>query len=821
MRRLTHLAFDCSVFGLVLAIPQTAAAQNAVASETAVGDIIVTARRVEERLQDVPISITVFNQQQLTDRNVTSGVDLAIYTPSLQANSRFGVENTSFAIRGFTQEQRTTASVAVYFADVVAPRGGGSTTTGDGAGPGSFFDLQNAQVLKGPQGTLFGRNTTGGAVLLVPQKPTDRLGGYVEGSAGNYDMRRVQAVVNLPLGDQARFRAGVDHNRRDGYLRNISGIGPRNFSDVNYIAARASLVVDLTPSVENYMIASYTRSDTNGPLPKLTSCFPVVRGAQSVTGVLSCDQIARGANRDYFSVENGLANARLFLEQWQIINTTTVSVSDALTVKNIVSYGQLTNRTRNEAFGTRWVIPGTFNGVPTGPIAGLNATFVNIQHAPGLASSDQSTFSEELQLQGRSGDELVWQAGAYFESSNPLGEQGNLNPSTLSCVAGSYECTDVVGILRGRPGTGGTLGYQVGKISYRNIGLYAQVSYKITPDLQLTGGIRYTWDRMRSTNQKVIYTYATPGVPVGQCTNSLLRTRPFTGPRDCDERFEKSTRAPTWLLGLDYHPIDDVLLYAKYSRGYRQGGTNPFSAEGYNTYDAERVDTYEIGAKTSWRGAVPGSFNVAGFYNDFRDQQVQTGFANSRGLLAPNTAIVNAGKSRIQGVEVEATLSPFEGFSFNGSYAYLDTKLLEFAPVPLPSTLIPGSLFDTPIPTNAVGRPLTFAPKHKLSITANYALPLPAHVGRMTVGATYSYTSPIRATYSGTQGLLPSTQLLNLNLNWNGVAGSPIDVSLFATNVTNERYFTQVNEQSSSGFVSKFLGEPRMYGVRLRYNFGI
>ncbi|MEJ5979583.1 TonB-dependent receptor [Novosphingobium sp. PS1R-30] len=822
MHTLTRLALGCSTFGLAMAMsPQAVLAQDGAAGETDAGAIIVTARRVEERLQDVPISITVFNQQQLTNRNVTSGVDLAIYTPSLQANSRYGVENTSFAIRGFTQEQRTTASVAVYFADVVAPRGGGATTTGDGAGPGSFFDLQNVQVLKGPQGTLFGRNTTGGALLLVPQKPTANLEGYVEGSAGNHDLRRVQGVINIPLGETARLRAGVDRQVREGYLRNISGIGPDEFNNIDYVAARASLSVDLTPDLETYFIASYMRSDTNGPLPKLTSCFPVVRGAQNITGVLSCDQIARASGQDYFSVDNGLANAKLFMEQWQVINTTTWQAGDTLTIKNIASYAQLTNRTRNEAFGTRWVIPATFNGLSTGANAGLSATFVNIQHVPGLNTSDQSTFSEELQFQGRSADDaLIWQAGAYLELSDPLGLQGNLNPSTLSCVGGSYDCTDVVGALRGRPGTGGSLGYQVGRTAYRNIGVYGQASYKLTPQLQVTGGIRYTWDRMRSTNQKAIYTFAVPNVAVGQCTNSLLRNRAFTDPRVCEEAFEKSTKAPTWLIGLDFHPVGDVLLYAKYSRGYRQGGTNPFSAEGYNTYDAERVDTYEVGAKTSWRGAVPGSFNVAGFYNDFRDQQVQTGFTNSRGLIAPNTAIVNAGKSRIQGIEVEATLTPFAGLSLNGSYAYLDTKLLEFAPVPLPSTLIPGSLFDTPIPTNAVGQPLTFAPKHKLSVTGMYTLPLPESFGSLTIGATYSYTSALRATYSGTQGLLPPTDLLNLNLNWNGVAGSPIDVSVFATNVTNERYFTQVNEQSSSGFVSKFLGEPRMYGVRVRYRFG-
>ncbi|TCM16614.1 TonB-dependent receptor-like protein, partial [Novosphingobium sp. PhB165] len=176
-----------------------AAAQSTDNTEASTNDIIVTARRVEERLQDVPISITAYNQSQLADRNVVNSQDLARYTPSLSANSNFGNENSTFAIRGFVQDTGTAPSVGVYFADVVAPRGASNNVpVGDGAGPGSFFDLSNVQVLKGPQGTLQGRNTTGGAVLLVPQKPTDNLEGFVEGSIGNYDLRRVQAVINIP-----------------------------------------------------------------------------------------------------------------------------------------------------------------------------------------------------------------------------------------------------------------------------------------------------------------------------------------------------------------------------------------------------------------------------------------------------------------------------------------------------------------------------------------------------------------------------------------------------------------------------------------------
>ena len=205
LRRCVAAALGLSVAAPMFAQTTPAATTGAQAPAQAadlsdLNEIIVTARRVEERLQDVPISITVFNQEQLTQRNVVNASDLAAYTPSLSANSNFGQENSSFAIRGFNQDAGTQPTVAVYFADVVALRGPTQgTQSGDGAGPGSFFDLQNVQVLKGPQGTLFGRNTDGGAVLFVPQKPTADLGGYVDVSAGNYDMNRVQAAFNAPL----------------------------------------------------------------------------------------------------------------------------------------------------------------------------------------------------------------------------------------------------------------------------------------------------------------------------------------------------------------------------------------------------------------------------------------------------------------------------------------------------------------------------------------------------------------------------------------------------------------------------------------------
>lgn len=822
-----------AVAGCIISAPVHAQmSARDIPSAGASSDIIVTARRQEERLQDVPISITVFNQEQLNDRNVTSGLDLARYTPSLSANSRFGTENTTFSIRGFYQELRTTASVAVYFADVVAPRGGGSTSGGDGAGPGNFFDLQNVQVLKGPQGTLFGRNTTGGAILLVPRKPEDTFGGYVEGRAGNYGLRRAQAVINTPLGERARARVGIDWQKRDGYLRNLAPTGPDRFADIDYIAARASLVVDLTPELENYTIASFTRSRTNGQVPRVTNCIPTRNGSPSPTGILSCEQLARAQGQSRFGVENTVPNPKLDLDQWQVINTTTLLASDNLTIKNIASYSELTSVSRNEGFGTRWVIPANFLGQPTGDLAGRDLSFVTLTAAPRLASNDQSTFTEELQFQGNAG-KISWQAGTYFENSKPLGAYGNQNPSNLSCTdSDTLRCVDALGRLTGREGLVGSVSRQLTRTSFRNIGVYAQGTYALSPQLSFTGGIRYTWDKTTSVATKQVIRFPAENDPRVYCLNPTLGPNAPTRNPDgtfnfgnaipaaavataCYQSLRQQSQAPTWTAGLDFKPIADVLLYAKYSRGYRQGSTNPFGADGFETFGPEEVDTYELGAKTSWRGAMPGRFNVSAYYNDFSDQQVQLGLVNLQNTVAPNTAIVNAGSSRIYGIEVEAGVSPLEGFDLSVSYGYLNTKLKTLTPVPIP----PGSLYNFVLFTSVAGEALPYSPKHQASITASYTLPLAETIGKVTASGTYSYRSSLITTYTSAEGTLRPLSLLDISLNWEGVAGTPVDLGLFATNVTNKRYFTHVNEQSSSGFISRYIGEPRMYGLRLRYSF--
>ncbi|WP_375397617.1 TonB-dependent receptor [uncultured Sphingomonas sp.] len=791
--------------------PAAAAVGQAGDDVAGAGDIIVTARRVEERLQDVPISITTFSQQQLASRNITTAADLSIYTPSLQTDNFFGATKTQFSIRGFVQNLGTQPSVGVYFADVVAPRAPAvNVPAGDGAGPGSLFDLENVQVLKGPQGTLFGRNTTGGAVLLVPQRPKDTLGGYVEASYGNYDMKRIQGVFNTPLGDRARLRIGVDHMERDGYLRNDSGIGPGRLADVNYTSIRASLVVDLTPTLENYTIASYTRSRTNGDQQKLAVCDPAVG-----LGALACAQLAGEAAKgaDFFTLQNVIPESTDNLTQWQVVNTTTWQAGDNVTIKNIASYAQLTERYSSGVFGT---VLDTSLFVPfyaKGTVVGLNS----LQPAPNLPTADQYTMTEEFRVQGTSlNGRLNWQSGAYLEVSQPLGQSGYRIQTLVNCAnLDTLVCNNPLG-------AGGVI-EQTARTRFHDVGLYAQSTYSLTDTLKLTGGFRYTWDRVRTDANLLSYSFA-PG-PVAAPSTATACGEPGLTLPTCAVTFREQSSKPTWLIDLDYKPGRDVLIYAKYARGYRAGGIAANVPSQFAVFGPEKVDSYELGLKTSFRGAVRGTFDVSAFYNDFSDQQLNVLFNPKPGTNVPTiSGIFNAGRSRISGVEVSGTITPFRGFTLEGAYTYLHTELRSVSLAATPANS-PYTIGASEFP----GDPLTFAPKNKFTATGTYTLPIDPSAGMVSVGATFVHEDRMLTNYASRDAngrlfgysYVKARDLLNLNANWNDIAGSNIDLALFATNVLQKKYYSVFAPLLPIvGFTSGTVGEPRMYGLRLRYRFG-
>ena len=811
-------ALAATTLSIVLTTPAFAQEAESGAS----GDIVVTARRVEERLQDVPISITVFNQEQISNRNIVNAGDLGIYTPSLTTNSKFGLEKASFVIRGFVQDSPTQPSVGTYFADVVGPRAAGSTPSGNGVGVGNFFDLQNVQVLKGPQGTLFGRNTTGGAVLLVPRKPTDRLEGYIEGSLGNYDMRRVQGVLNVPLADTFKVRLGVDRMKRDGYLHNRSGVGPDRFANTDFIAARLSIAADLTPDLENYTIASYLNSDNNGSVPRIVACNPAITAFYTLCQA----QLARAETRGWWDVENNEPNAKIRQETIQVINTTTWKASDNLTIKNIISYAEFRDTSRYTLQGDFFANPAT---------GALVTTAIRTNNTPGYYLASQSTFTEELQFQGGDANGTFnWQAGVYFENSDPIGFTSQMSPLVTLCqdaydqlkagqlAADSIQCP------------GGSISIPFQKTYFRNRGIYAQGTYKLTEQLALTAGVRYTWDKMTHRYDGTSISFPTPTTNRFTCSNGVRIRNPdgsfpvvigsLAEHERCKVVFTAKSNKPTWLINLDYKPNDDIMVYVKWARGFRAGGVAAANIT-FETWAPEKVDTYEVGAKTSFHGTVNGYFNIAAFYNDFSNQQIQA--ALIRNVNTPNNpavgaaAIVNAGKSRIYGAEVDASATFFDSLKLDLGYTYLNTKVQSIvAPIIPPETLV---YYSAVVPNTQAGDRLALSPKHRLTATATYTLPLDDSIGEISFGATLVHTSKQFMSRAIPEELrnIPSTNLLLLNATWKDIMGAPVDLAFFMTNVTNEKFpLTTTTSYASFALEGRLPNEPRMWGFRLRYRFG-
>ncbi len=813
-----------SLLSLGLAAPVMAQTAPQVAME----EVFVSARRQEENSQDIPISITIVDQEALANANVFSAVDLKQFAPSLAVNTRFGPDQASFAIRGFTQELRTTPSVGFYFAEVVAPRGGGSVTSGDGAGPGTFFDLQNVLVLKGPQGTLFGRNTTGGAILVTPQEPTSALEGYIEGSVGNYDMRRVQGVLNVPLGDSVRTRFGIDTLQRDGYLKNISGIGPEELNDADYIAARASVIWEITDSIENYTIATYTDSKNNGNVNRLIGCDPQT---QWYSYPQCTAQLARQGD-DFYAVESILEDPASELKQWQVINRTSWSITDEVTLKNIISYADLYQLNRTAVYGVnfQYPAPGPGNG---------RYGFTESNQPPGdMPTNSQVSFVEELQLQGYAFDQaLNWTVGLYFENSRPDGDSGSQSINALYCA--TYDQSDpassLCANLSSNTGRAGGISRTIGTIEYTTKAAYSEATYDITDQWKVTAGLRYTRDEVEADIKDARIWHLHNDFPnppsnafVSRCIyNSSFAVLSELGPDACRDALEQNSEAFTGQIGVDYFPIDQVMIYAKYARGYRMGSLNMFGGDPYRNYEPETVDASEIGVKAEFGGPVPGTINVAAFYNELKDQQLQLGYVFFNGA-PPSTGIYNAGNSTIRGAEVESTFMLMEDLQLKVSYTYLEALLRETTP-PIdqpPTTLGSSTVYIIPgtailSPSSVEGEHLTFSPRHSVVVGLDYRLPLPVEMGDLSVGALYSYTDSQLSTAPGSPfAELPSYEIVNFNANWRSIFGSGFDAGLFVTNAFDEEYFNYVpGNYSGVGIEVASVGVPRMVGGKLRYNF--
>jgi iron complex outermembrane receptor protein len=738
--------------GLVLA-DQTSTTTAAPQNSGALDEVIVTARRKEENLQSVPIAITALSQAQLNQNNIESVQDLQYYVPSLSETGQRR-DAMALSIRGQgSSGYSSLPGVLIYLNEVPTPVDDlGQSFTG----PGTLFDLENVQVLKGPQGTLFGRNAIGGAVLLQSKRPTNDVDGSIEVGYGNYNDREVLAIFNAPIStDTLLFRVALKTQQRDGFTTSLGDPdhpGGTDLDNVNYIAGRATVTFRPSDSFQNDLIYDGLSSATHGTSALLDNVDPTGTLANlypSILGILAQQQ-ALGIRTQVPLDTDIFSNTKnLFLTDVLRQNLT-----DAITLRNIVGYRQI-----EYSYGI------DFDG-----------TSLPILDFGNVAGQKIQQLTEEAQIQGKSlGGTLDWVAGAFYLSSPPQDYSGN-DPATQ---------------------LGGT-SYILSRIGDDSKALYLQGTQdlaSVVTGLKLTGGFRYTWD------QRYLQSLTLPAD--GTCPGPAAAFN-----SECTLTNSGKWSAPTWTFSLDDQVTPQTLLYATTRRGYRSGGFNQGVTDpGLASFAPETVTDVELGVKADFSlFGLPTRINSDVYHQSYDNIQVnQFVFAPGDTELLHITQ--NAATARLWGAEFEQWTNVGEHLQLGLNFDYVNLRYTSFA-----AGVTPGPL---------IGQETANRPPYKYGVNARYNFTDSDSVGAMSVWGNWSWQDKNGDT-ADVGGEIPSFGLLTLGGAWNRIVGRPIDASFFVTNALNKTYIVQAQSLYSFGLGAAVAtyGEPRMYGVRVRYHFG-
>jgi iron complex outermembrane receptor protein len=574
---------------------------------------VVTARRREENVQNVPISISAVNQLKIDRLRLVSPNDLNSNFPAVQVtNSTLTRSSASYVIRGLGQPVSAAEPAVVTYVSEIPTAAGGQ---------GLYFDLQSLQVLKGPQGTLFGRNTTGGAILVEPKRPSNDFEGYVDLSAGTYGMRRVQAAVNVPIfDDKLLLRLAFDVNRVKGYTRDLTN--SIDLDDTNYQAVRVGLTVRPSERIENYLSLFFIDNDSHTSSLVIDAVDPAGTAARlfpTITNFLA-DQQLRGIRSVRFSPSPGYDRYRSI----GVTNITTIDVSDSVSLKNIAGYRAFKQNRTGDADGT--------------PLPILDTIATPYWTASTSSPPSQEQFSNELQLQAKLFDDRMdFTIGAYIDHRRPW-------PDGTADVAIQL----------------GSTNYRYTRKTDTGKAIYAQLTYdasSLVDGLSVTAGGRYTWDTRE------------------QISKTVIGSSVDVGPTPAAQKAKFS--APTYNFTLSYQPSTSAMVYATISHGYKTGGFNTITSP-LPTFKPEYLTNYEAGAKLGFSPSsdVDGHLNLALYHSDFTDIQASQFVLDSVGAVA--LVIANGGKARVNGIEAEAELQGPGGFGLSAFYGYTDAKYIRY-----------------------------------------------------------------------------------------------------------------------------------------------
>jgi iron complex outermembrane receptor protein len=757
-----------------LALPMIARAD----SDSELSEVVVTAQRQSERSHDVPIALTAVSADELHDRGIRQAADITALVPNLVLNLPWGPEaQPSFDMRGVTTtdySQNQSSPIAMYVDEVYKAVGAVQAL--------QIYDMDRVEVLRGPQGTLYGKNATGGAISFYSANPSlTTTEGYVEAGYGNYDDRAVRAAVGVPLiNDVLGARVALYYEDRDGWTQSIvPGVDPLN--GVDALAGRLTMLAQPLEDLKATLKFSTTRSKGTPYGPHALNNEPSVTGFSGNipwfdTG--SKFSVPKQINSDSSSLklEAGLSEHLLL---------TSISGFD---------YG-------------RWNTVSDDGGLPiTARLDDPNSYFSSV-----------NTFSQELRLSSRQTSFLKWLAGLYYgrESVHAIvqyhffdGYQGSFVTPAGQTLYGFDEYNNFDQLKDTRAA-------------------FLNATFQVTPTVSLQGGVRYTKDKIQITNFYALEGGLTgPSAGYGPIDGTTLWTQTipyatgvsysqysssFQPPGGVNPALEYDNSNTSSKVGVDWKPSEEVLVYADFSQGYRGAAFNgqAFNAPAELTFaQPERLDAYEAGTKLEfWQRRA--SLDVAVFHYNYRNQQFLDSFALPGGQ-GTGLRTANAPKSRVDGAEFELRAKATEDVELSGSLGFLNARYQELS--------LHGVDLD--------GNQLIQAPDVSSGIALDWRF-LRVDAGDVRLMLNGNWYSRQYFDAQNTQRISQGAYAVaNGRLSFTGTRGavSGFDFGLWVKNLA-DRHFIQYAiaqrdpSEGGLGFDYGLVGEPRTYGADIRYRF--
>lgn len=782
------LATAATLVSLPVAPAMAQSGEQADNGPSSLGDIVVTARKREESVQSTPISISAFNAQALQDRNVQSSADIGNFVPNVQfdstASESGGGASSQISIRGIGQTDYVITiepAVGLYLDGVYVGKSVGSLL--------DTVDIERIEVLRGPQGTLFGKNTIGGAIQLVSKRPSKNFEAELEGTFGRFDRTDFKGVISGPLTDAVRVRLSGNYQHRDGFVSRVTPDGiptGEHQGNINRLSGRLVVEADLSDNLLATLSLDGTRIREQSP-------------AQILLKVVETDGFA-GIYND--SVPGGVC--ALAAGDSRFANPFCYNSQYERSIKSRTTTNSGSNRSDTDIKGAALNLEWKPGDITVRSITAYRDVDVDVAQdlygSPYYYGSieqriSQKQFSQELQFLGDLMDSRLQYVFGLFYMHEAGTQVFPVNLPLVHFDSG-------------------------GKIKNDSYAAFGQISYELTDGLSLTGGLRYTYEKKQfNPGLQVITTYdyvATTPVP-GFVNPIDGLFGPVGTPIFPAGWYKRTSKSATPMVSLSYQFTPEVMAYTTFSQGFKAGGftmryfppvipapgTDPDDIISYA--GPEKATSYEIGLKTELLDRRL-RLNFAGFYTDYKNIQVtyvvDPDGPGPIGQFVP--VLANAGTAHIKGFEVEASAAVTDWLRLDGSLGYIDAKYVRFSADALAN--FPGALSlkipNTSKVTYNIGGVVTF---------------LNSDAGTLFARADYSHRSGQYkefsndpALYQGAYGVLAaSLTYRTADKRWEAAIGG--------TNLTNKSFI--VSGVGSSEYAQAVRSRPREWFLRLGYRY--